>query len=183
MRDYWGQVEGVPGVMAVGFSRAHARWAGGGADGEAHCTMKTSCGLCPGPWCALTLCRSHPHGPCGRDRRLLPGRYIRRKVPQPVEGQQSISECGEIHKRDQLLDQDDVSLGDTLEAVRNRNHRKEEGMGLCRGRDWSCPHVHPAPDPHLVYFIASPAPHVPQSHTRTGGSSPAWQTHAWLRGW
>ena len=173
MRDYWGQVEGVPGVMAVGFSRAHARWAGGGADGEAHCTMKTSCGLCPGPWCALTLCRSHPHGPCGRDRRLLPGRYIRRKVPQPVEGQQSISECGEIHKRDQLLDQDDVSLGDTLEAVRNRNHRKEEGMGLCRGRDWSCHHVHPAPDPHLV-FIPLGRPSAPAPSIQYRASNQDW---------
>lgn len=117
--------------MAVGFSRAHARWAGGGADGEAHSTVKTSCGLCPGPWCSLILCRSHPHGLCGRDRRLPPGRYIRRKVPQPVEGQQSISECRETHKRDELLDQDDlqvVSLGDTLEAVLSRKHRGEEGI-------------------------------------------------------
>lgn len=48
-----------------------------------------------------------------------------------MEGQQSISECGETHKRDELLDQDDlqvVSLGDTLEAVLNRHHREEEGM-------------------------------------------------------
>ncbi|CAM9748230.1 unnamed protein product [Rangifer tarandus platyrhynchus] len=53
------------------------------------------------------------------------------EVPQSVEGQQSISECGETHKRDELLDQDAlqvVSLGDTLEAVLNRNHREEEGM-------------------------------------------------------
>ena len=44
------------------------------------------------------------------------------EVPQPVEGQQSISECRQTHKRDELLDQDGlqvVSLGDTLEAVLN----------------------------------------------------------------
>lgn len=170
----------LQGACAVGKGRGRRRSA---------FTVKKSCGLCPGLWCSLTLCRSHPHGLCGRDRRLPPGRCIRRKIPQPVEGQQSISECRETHCWDELLDQDDlqVSLGDTLEAILSRKHR-EEGIvetgpvGLCRGCDWSCPHVHPAPDPHLVYFIASPAL-LSLTATRTWAIFPAWQTHARLRGW
>lgn len=53
--------------------------------------------------------------------------FIRRKDPQPVEEQKSISECGENRKLDELLDQDQVmSPGDTLEDVLDRNRPKEE---------------------------------------------------------
>ncbi|KAJ8792213.1 hypothetical protein J1605_020064 [Eschrichtius robustus] len=55
--------------------------------------------------------------------------FIRRKDPQAVEAQKSISECGQDRKLDELLDQDHsqvVGLGDMLEAVLNRNHPKEE---------------------------------------------------------
>ena len=55
--------------------------------------------------------------------------FIRRKDPQAVEAQKSISECGQDRKLDELLDQDHsqvVGLGDTLEAVLNQNRPKEE---------------------------------------------------------
>uniref|UniRef100_A0A8C6BU96 Small integral membrane protein 12 n=2 Tax=Monodon monoceros TaxID=40151 RepID=A0A8C6BU96_MONMO len=85
-------------------------------------------GLRFGPWCACSLCHVPMAFVVWAVRYHLEW-FIRRKDPQPVEEQKSISECGENRKLDELLDQDHtqvVNPGDTLEAVLDRNRPKEE---------------------------------------------------------
>ena len=94
-----GSYERLPGPVGRGpgvrSTSAPGRTRGGRGAGRRRTPspVKTSWGLRPGPCCARTP-RSHTPVLCDRDRRLPPGRCIRRKFPSLWRGNRASQSAG-----------------------------------------------------------------------------------------